>query len=283
MLACTTIVETGLDIPNANTLIVERADAFGLSQLHQLRGRVGRGRERAYAYFLYPADRALTETAHHRLQTIAAHTDQGSGTAVAMKDVGIRGAGNLLGAEQSGHIEGVGFDLYMRMVGEAVAAFRGEGPEEAEEVTIDLPIDAHLPAGYIPHERLRLEAYRRIADAADAAQLAAAREELVDRYGPPPEPAASLFAVALLRVEMVARGVTTAASQGKYARFGPSTSPTARPCACAASSPAPSSSPRSAKSWFRRPRRPTRARTSLSTASSTGPARFWTRRSARLG
>ncbi len=221
VLVCTTIVETGLDIPNANTLIVERADAFGLSQLHQLRGRVGRGRERAYAYFLYPADRTLTETAHDRLQTIASHTDLGSGTAVAMKDLEIRGAGNLLGAQQSGHIEGVGFDLYMRMVGEAVAGFRGDGPEESEEVTIDLPIDAHLPASYIPHERLRLEAYRKIADARDEAALAAAREELVDRYGPLPEPAESLFAVALLRVDMVARGVTTAASQGKYVRFGP--------------------------------------------------------------
>jgi transcription-repair coupling factor (superfamily II helicase) len=221
VLVCTTIVETGLDIPNANTLIVERADAFGLSQLHQLRGRVGRGRERAYAYFLYRADRTLTETAHDRLQTIAAHTDLGSGTAVAMKDLEIRGAGNLLGAEQSGHIEGVGFDLYMRMVGEAVAAFRGEGNEEPEEVTIDLPIDAHLPADYIPHERLRLEAYRKIADAADEAGLASVREELVDRYGPIPEAASNLFAVAALRCELVRRGVTTAAAQGKYARFGP--------------------------------------------------------------
>ena len=221
VLVCTTIVETGLDIPNANTLIVERADAFGLSQLHQLRGRVGRGRERAYAYFLYPPDRSLTETAHDRLRTIAAHTDLGSGTAVAMKDLEIRGAGNLLGSEQSGHIEGVGFDLYMRMVGEAVAAFRGDGQEEPEEVTIDLPIDAHLPADYIAHERLRLEAYRKIADAPDAAALAAVREELADRYGPLPEPALNLFAVAGLRVDLVARGVTTAALQGKYVKFAP--------------------------------------------------------------
>jgi transcription-repair coupling factor (superfamily II helicase) len=221
VLVCTTIVETGLDIPNANTLVVEKADAFGLSQLHQLRGRVGRGRERAYAYFLYQADRTLTELAHDRLQTIAAHTDLGSGTAVAMKDLEIRGAGNLLGAEQSGHIEGVGFDLYMRMVGEAVASFRGDGPEEAEEVTIDLPIDAHLPADYIPHERLRLEAYRKIADAPDEAALASVQEELADRYGSLPEAARNLFAVAVLRCELVRRGVTTAAAQGKYVRFGP--------------------------------------------------------------
>ena len=171
VLVCTTIVETGLDISNANTLIVERSDAFGLSQLHQLRGRVGRARERAYAYFLYPPDRSLTETAHDRLQTIAAHTDLGSGAAVAMKDLEIRGAGNLLGGEQSGHIEGVGFDLYIRMVGEAVADFRGEGEPERAPMTVDLPIDAHIPESYIEHERLRLEAYRKIADASDVPTL----------------------------------------------------------------------------------------------------------------
>ena len=120
VLVSTTIVESGLDIPNANTLILDRADMFGLSQLHQLRGRVGRGRERGYAYFLYPPEKPLTETAHDRLATIAANTDLGSGMAVAMKDLEIRGAGNILGAEQSGHVEGVGFDLYVRLVGEAV-------------------------------------------------------------------------------------------------------------------------------------------------------------------
>ena len=125
MLVCTTIVESGMDIPNANTLIVERADAFGLSQLHQLRGRVGRGRERAYAYFLYPPEKPLTQTAHDRLETIRGHTDLGSGMAVAMKDLEIRGAGNLLGGEQSGHIANIGFDLYVRMVGRALAAVRG--------------------------------------------------------------------------------------------------------------------------------------------------------------
>jgi transcription-repair coupling factor (superfamily II helicase) len=129
VLVCTTIVETGLDISNANTLIVDRADLLGLSQLHQLRGRVGRGRERAYAYFLYPPRPPLTETAHERLATIAQHTDLGAGMQVAMKDLEIRGAGNLLGGEQSGHIADVGFDLYVRMVGEAVAEFRGERVE----------------------------------------------------------------------------------------------------------------------------------------------------------
>ena len=130
VLVCTTIVESGLDIPNANTLIVERADPLGLSQLHQLRGRVGRGRERGYAYFLYPPEKPLTETAHERLATIAQHTELGAGMYVAMKDLEIRGAGNLLGGEQSGHIAGVGFDLYVRMVGEAVSELKGEGPEE---------------------------------------------------------------------------------------------------------------------------------------------------------
>ncbi|WNM25045.1 transcription-repair coupling factor [Demequina capsici] len=220
VLVCTTIVETGLDISNANTLIVERADAFGLSQLHQLRGRVGRARERAYAYFLYPPDKALTETAHDRLQTIAANTDLGSGMAVALKDLEIRGAGNLLGGEQSGHIEGVGFDLYIRMVGEAVAGFRGEA-EEKPPVTIELPIDAHIPTAYIEHERLRLEAYRKIADAADEATLAEIEEELDDRYGTVPEPVANLMAVARLRLVLREHGITDVVNQGKHIRLSP--------------------------------------------------------------
>ena len=178
VLVCTTIVENGLDISNANTLIVERSDTLGLAQLHQLRGRVGRGRERGYAYFLFPPEHPLTETAHDRLATIAQHSELGAGTAVAMKDLEIRGAGNILGAEQSGHIAGVGFDLYIRLVGEAVAAFRkqagaGEGDEEESllEVRVDLPVDAHIPHDYVDGERLRLEVYRKIAEAADGAAL----------------------------------------------------------------------------------------------------------------
>ena len=221
VLVCTTIVETGLDISNANTLILERADLLGLSQLHQLRGRVGRGRERAYAYFLYPPERPLTETAHDRLQTIAANTDLGAGMAVAMKDLEIRGAGNLLGGEQSGHIEGVGFDLYIRMVGEAVAAFRDETPEELPDVTVELPVDAHLPHDYIAHERLRLEAYRKIAAATDAATLGEVRAELVDRYGPVPPAVDNLFEVAGFRLHARAAGLSDVTAQGKFVRFAP--------------------------------------------------------------
>src|SRR5690349_2216217 len=162
VLVATTIIESGIDIPNANTLILERADLIGLSQLHQIRGRVGRGRERAYAYFLYPPENPLTEHAHERLATDAWHPELGSGMYVAMKDLEIRGAGNLLGGEQSGHIEGVGFDLYVRMVGDAVRAFKNNPAADAEEaeaveVKIDLPVDAHLPVTYVEVERLRLE------------------------------------------------------------------------------------------------------------------------------
>ncbi len=222
VLVCTTIVETGLDISNANTLILERADLLGLSQLHQLRGRVGRGRERAYAYFLYPPERPMTDTAHDRLATIAANTDLGSGIQVAMKDLEIRGAGNLLGGEQSGHIAGVGFDLYVRMVGEAVAEFRGDGAgEPLAEMKIELPVDAHLPHDYVPHERLRLEAYRKLAAADSEQALLDVRGELVDRYGEPPEQVDNLIAVARFRVHARSAGVAEVSAQGNHVRFAP--------------------------------------------------------------
>jgi transcription-repair coupling factor (superfamily II helicase) len=222
VLVCTTIVESGLDIPNANTLIVERADNFGLSQLHQLRGRVGRGRERAYAYFLYPPEKPLTEMALDRLQTIAANTELGAGMQVAMKDLEIRGAGNLLGGEQSGHIAGVGFDLYVRLVGEAVADFRGEAPEEeVADVKVDLPVDAHLPHDYIPGERLRLEAYRALAAAESDEAVGAVRDELADRYGPLPEPVANLLEVARFRAFARRYGVTEVSLQGSVVRMSP--------------------------------------------------------------
>ena len=222
VLVCTTIVESGIDIPNANTLIVERADMLGLSQLHQIRGRVGRGRERAYAYFLYPPEKPLTEHAHERLATIAQHSELGAGMYVAMKDLEIRGAGNLLGGEQSGHIEGVGFDLYIRMVGEAVAQFKGERPEEEiSDVKIDLPVDAHLPYEYISVERLRLEMYRKLAEIRDIAALDEVVLEMTDRYGNPPPEVVNLIAVARFRLLARAYGLNDVSLQGKHLRFGP--------------------------------------------------------------
>ncbi len=221
VLVCTTIVESGMDIPNANTLIVDRADAFGLSQLHQLRGRVGRGRERAYAYFLYPPEKPLTQTAHDRLETIAAHTDLGSGMAVAMKDLEIRGAGNLLGGEQSGHIANIGFDLYVRMVGEALAAVRGEREEEVPEVRIELPVNAHLPHDYVPDERLRLMAYTTLAEAAGDDAVDEFVAEMTDRYGPLPEPVKILVEVARLRLLARTAGVTDIVMAGKNVRMAP--------------------------------------------------------------
>jgi transcription-repair coupling factor (superfamily II helicase) len=225
VLVCTTIVEAGLDISTANTLLIERADLMGLSQLHQLRGRVGRGRERGYAYFLYPPDKPLTETAHDRLATIAAHTDLGAGMAVAMKDLEIRGAGNMLGGEQSGHIADVGFDLYIRLVGEAVAEYRGVDTEPEPEMRIELPVDAHLPGDYVESERLRLEMYKRLAEVRTKADVKAVEAELHDRYGAPPEPVENLLAVARFRLLARAAGLTDIVTQSTFIRFGPASLP----------------------------------------------------------
>ncbi|MGJ9576903.1 transcription-repair coupling factor [Actinotignum sp. GS-2025c] len=231
VLICTTIVETGLDISNANTLIVDNADKLGLSQLHQLRGRVGRGRERAYAYFLYDPDRALTETSLERLRTIAANTDLGAGTQVAMKDLEIRGAGNMLGGEQSGHIEGVGFDLYVRMVSEAVAKIRGEIPgddDASSDVRIELPVEAYLPEDYVPSERLRLEIYTKLAASRGEAQREEIRAELRDRYGEIPEVAARLFRIAQLRDLARSAGLEEITQMGRNVRFTPVALPDSR-------------------------------------------------------
>ena len=227
ILVCTTIIESGIDIPNANTLIVDRADSFGLSQLHQLRGRVGRSRERAYAYFLYSADKPLTEIAHDRLTTIATNTDLGSGMQVALKDLEIRGAGNLLGGEQSGHIAEVGFDLYMRMVGEAVEEYKtgfvpqNEDESKFKECKVELPVTAHIPVEYLTSERLRLDIYRRMADVQNPKELDAIRAELVDRFGQLPEEAENLMAVANLRTMAKSFGLTEVVLQGKFLRLAP--------------------------------------------------------------
>ncbi|HEY2551809.1 MAG TPA: transcription-repair coupling factor [Streptosporangiaceae bacterium] len=228
VLVSTTIVESGLDIHNANTLLVDRADAYGLPQLHQLRGRVGRARERGYAYFLYPPEKPLTETAHERLATVSQHTEMGAGMHIALKDLEIRGAGNLLGGEQSGHIAGVGFDLYVRMIGEAVRELSGTGPAERPEVRVELPVDAHIPHEYVNGEKLRLEAYTRIAAIDSAADITAVREELADRYGALPPPVQNLLAVARLRARARQAGLTDITQQGNHIRFSPAELPESR-------------------------------------------------------
>jgi len=219
VLVCTTIVESGLDIPTVNTLVVDRADRLGLAQLYQLRGRVGRRGQRAYAYLLHPRDRALTEEAYERLKTIGENTDLGSGFTIAMRDLELRGAGNLLGADQSGHIAAVGFDLYCQLVTEAVSELKGEPVEVPIEVTIDLPVDAHLPRDYVTRDDVRMEAYRRLAAVREPDDVEDVRAEWQDRYGPPPPPAAALLEAARLRAECVRLGIRSLAVAGGAARL----------------------------------------------------------------
>jgi transcription-repair coupling factor (superfamily II helicase) len=225
VLVSTTIIETGIDIPNANTLIVDRAENFGLSQLHQIRGRVGRSRERAYAYFFYDPSKPLSENAHDRLATIATNNELGSGMQVALKDLEIRGAGNLLGGEQSGHIAGVGFDLYLRMIGEAVADFKGIKVETPAELKLELPIDAHIPATYVDSERLRLEAYHKLSASSNASNtredLNKIKAELEDRYGPIPQPVENLLDVTELRQTANRMGLKDVLLIGQMARIAP--------------------------------------------------------------
>ena len=208
VLVCTTIIESGIDMPTVNTLVVDRADRLGLGQLHQIRGRVGRAGRRAYAYLFHPVDRVLSDEAYERLKTIGEATQLGSGYRIAMRDLEIRGAGNLLGEAQSGHIAAVGYDLYCRLVNEAVAELRGETVPEPPEVSIEVPVDAHIPADYIGREAARLEAYRRLAAAADLSELADIRAEWSDRFGPVPEPAEALLSIGRLRVECLRHGVS---------------------------------------------------------------------------
>jgi len=208
VLVCTTIIESGIDMPSVNTLVVDRADRLGLGQLHQLRGRVGRAGRRAYAYLLFPPDSVLSEQAYERLRTIGEHTELGSGFKIAMRDLEIRGAGNLLGRDQSGHIAAVGYDLYVRLVAEAVSELKGEPIRVPVEITVDLPVDAYLPAEYVAREDLRLEAYRRLAEVRDLSAVEDLRTEWLDRYGPLPKEAEALVAVGRVRAECVRTGVT---------------------------------------------------------------------------
>ncbi|HEU0024914.1 MAG TPA: helicase-related protein, partial [Thermoleophilaceae bacterium] len=210
VLVCTTIVESGLDIPSANTLIVERADELGLAQLYQIRGRVGRARERAYAYLLYPSAAALSEEAAQRLATLSDYTELGSGFKIAMRDLEIRGAGNLLGADQSGHVAAVGFELYMGMLDEAVRLLSADSAEEAAEpVRMDLPVDAYVPGGYVPYEAAKIELHRRVAGAREVADLIMLREELEDRFGPVPDPLDNLIKLQDARIKLGRAGART--------------------------------------------------------------------------
>ncbi|MFM8311525.1 MAG: transcription-repair coupling factor, partial [Ilumatobacteraceae bacterium] len=226
VLVCTTIIESGIDMPTVNTLVVERADLLGLGQLHQLRGRVGRSGSRAYAYLFHPPEARLTEEAYERLRTIGEATELGSGFKIAMRDLEIRGAGNLLGEAQSGHIAAVGYDLYCQMVTEAVGEMKGTPTREPSELKLDVPVDAHLPADYVSKEEMRLEAYRRLAAVTSADEVDDIRAEWVDRYGPVPPPAEALLTVGLLRAECVRLGLLDVQIVGNQARLAPVTLPT---------------------------------------------------------
>ena len=208
LLVCTSIIEAGIDIPEANTLIVERADLLGLSQLYQIRGRVGRGRERANAYLFYPAAAALTREAGQRLAALSDHTELGSGFKIAMRDLEIRGAGNLLGAEQSGHVAALGFELYLKLLDEAVAELEGTAERDIEPVRIDVPIDAFVPPDYVEYERGKIEIHRRIASAVDVAELELLSGELTDRFGPAPEPLERLLGLQRARIRFAEAGTT---------------------------------------------------------------------------
>jgi transcription-repair coupling factor (superfamily II helicase) len=217
VLVATSIIESGIDIPQANTLIVERADLFGLAQLYQIRGRVGRSRERAYAYLLYPSAAALTEEATKRLSALSDYTELGAGFKIAMRDLEIRGAGNLLGDEQSGHVAALGFELYMSMLDEAVRAREGEGfatDDEPEPVRLDVNVDAYVPAGYIPYEQAKIDVHRRVAGAREVAELGALREELEDRFGPIPDPLENLIALQQARIKLGEAGARAVSFRG---------------------------------------------------------------------
>ncbi len=209
VLVCTTIVESGIDLPSVNTLIVDRADRLGLGQLHQLRGRVGRASQRAYAYLFHPADQVLSETAYERLRTIGDNTALGSGFKIAMRDLEIRGAGNLLGHDQSGPVAAVGYDLYVQLVAEAVADAKGLSVPHVAAVTLEVPGEAHLPKDYVEADDARLEAYRRLASLSSYDELADLGAEWQDRYGPLPRAATGLLELAALRLACLERGVTS--------------------------------------------------------------------------
>jgi transcription-repair coupling factor (superfamily II helicase) len=214
-LVATTIIESGLDIPQANTLIVERADELGLAQAYQIRGRVGRSSERAYAYLHYPSAEALSPEAGSRLATLSDYTELGSGFAIAMRDLELRGAGNLLGDEQSGHVAAVGFELYVSLLDDAVAELRSaDGARPEASVRLDADVDAYLPADYIPFEAAKIDVHRRISGAGDVGELRALRDELRDRFGPVPEPVENLLELQRARIELGVLGARSVEFRG---------------------------------------------------------------------
>jgi transcription-repair coupling factor (superfamily II helicase) len=222
VLVATTIIESGLDLPQVNTLLVERADRLGLAQLYQLRGRVGRSNQRAYAYLFHPEEQALSEAAYRRLEAIGEYSDLGSGFELAMRDLEIRGAGSILGETQAGHISAVGFDLYVELVSDAVTKLKGEAlPERPPEIRIDIPVNAHLPDDYVDSANERLEAYRRMAAAQTESDVADIGAEWLDRFGDLPPAALALIDVALLRVEALRVGLTEIVKIRNEVRLGP--------------------------------------------------------------
>jgi len=202
ILLSTSIIESGLDIPSANTIVVNRADHFGLSQLYQIRGRVGRSRERAYAYLLVPARRPVTKDAQKRLEALQKFSELGAGFKIASHDLEIRGSGNLLGKDQSGHIEAIGFDLYTQLLEEAVRELRGEAPREEIDPDVQLPVPAFIPDPYMPDVHQRLYFYKRFAQAATDEELDEIRAEIVDRYGDPPDEVDALQAIMQVKVRL---------------------------------------------------------------------------------
>jgi transcription-repair coupling factor (superfamily II helicase) len=222
VMVATTIIESGLDLPQVNTLIVERADLLGLAQLYQLRGRVGRSFQRAYAYLFHPVDQTLTEEAHRRLEAIGEATDLGSGFQLALRDLEIRGAGSILGEVQSGHISAVGFDLYAEMVAEAVSELEGrEAPPAPKEIRIDLPVDAHLPEDYVEDPELRIEAYRRLAGTFEHDAVDEVAAEWEDRFGTLPPAALALVELARLRVDAIDAGLEEIVRLRNEIKMGP--------------------------------------------------------------
>ncbi|MBQ8912049.1 MAG: DEAD/DEAH box helicase, partial [Clostridia bacterium] len=223
ILVSTTIIETGVDVPNANTLIIERADKLGLSQLHQIRGRVGRSSRRAYAYFTYPAGRELREISEKRLSAIRDFTEFGSGFRIAMRDMEIRGVGNLLGAEQHGHMESIGYDLYMKLLSEAVSEEKGEVIEKKTECTVEMQVDAYIPESYVSNANQRIDAYKKISLVETAEDLADVYDELLDRYGEPPLPVLNILTISHIRALGARAGISKIVSKGSGVLFYPET------------------------------------------------------------